>query len=161
MSEQDILDNWGNEDEAEKPMPLEKISDLENAIERAYLIETELDAANAKYIDPLKKEKHELELKILATLEHFNKNSYKTQFGQVIRVKKFSVTFPKTPEDKQKLIDFMGQDNFIDMATINFNSFNSYYKQQIEAAAEVGNLGFELPGAGKPKFVEHLQKRKS
>ena len=160
MTEQDLEQAaWGHE--TEKAMPVEKIEDFENIIRRAYELETEIKAAEELHVNPLKREAHDIELKILATLQHFNKKSYKTPFGMVIRAEKFSVSFPKDPAEKQKLIKYMGQENFIDMASINYNTFNSFYKDRLEAAVEEGNLDFEVPGVGKPKYVEHLQKRKA
>lgn len=150
---------WGHE--GEKVMPVDSMTEFEGIIARSYELEKDIAYLTEKHITPLSKEKHELEMKILATLQHFNKKSHKTQHGTVIRVERFSVNFPKDPSDKQKLIEFMGQSDYINMSTINHQTFNSYYKGKLDEAVEAGNMEFELPGVGKPKYVEHLQKRKA
>lgn len=76
-------------------------------------------------------------------------------FGKLTVRKDFRVSMPKEPEAKEAFFGYLKEKGlFEDLATINHNTLNSFYKQEAQAAAEEGNLGFVIPGLGEPKLSE-------
>lgn len=74
---------------------------------------------------------------------------------------KQSVQTPKTPEDKEKLFEFLkSKDLFISMVSINSQTLNSLYKTLESEATAAGILEFELPGVPRPTPYTTLKLRK-
>jgi hypothetical protein len=152
------LDAW--EAGEEKPMAVETIAEFEQIIDESFVLKEKIEEIEKIQIGALKTRLHDLDQKILATLQHYNKTSYRAGRGMVVKTEKFSVKFPKDPEGKRLVRDFMGEDTYSDMTSINFAVFNAWYKQKLEAAKEAGDIGFQIPGCEAPTYVEYLQRRK-
>lgn len=151
-------DCWGLEEE--KVMPAETIQDFEDMIEKAFSLDAQIQDIMKMQVDPLKSELKKLDEVILATLKKYDKTSYRANAGMVVKTEKFSVKFPKNPDAKGVLKQFMGDDTYFDMATINFQSFNAWCKEKYAEAAEQQNLEFRIPGCDTPTYVEYLSRRK-
>jgi len=151
-------DVWGLEEE--KQMPAETIKEFEDMIERAFCLDAQIQEIMKMEVDPLKVELKKLDEVILATLKKFNKTSYRGNAGMVVKTEKFSVKFPKNPDDKHVLSTFMGEDTYFDLASINFQSFNAWCKEKYAEAAEKQDLNFRIPGCETPTYVEYLSRRK-
>lgn len=154
----DKLEQW--ETGEEKPMAVETIAEFERIIDESFQLNDEIDAITKERIMPLQQRLKDLDMKILATLQVHNKTSYRSKAGMVVKTEKFSVKFPKDPANKKLVKDYMGPDKYEDMTTINYNSFNAWYKTKLEEAKELGDLTFQVPGCEPPTYVEYLQRRK-
>ena len=127
------------------------------------------DAFKAKAeLDIIKKKKTEMEAdfkemtnKILAYLEDLELDSFKVPgFGNAIVQNKFSVKVPREPDEKAKLFKHLqDRGQFLEMATVNSMTLNSYYKQELANAIDEG-VEYELPGVGEPMHYQSLQMRK-
>ena len=96
--------------------------------------------------------------KLLALMEEAEVNSYRTASGQVVRKKLFSVKTPKG-EDLQTFFGYLREhrpDDYLALATVNSQSLNSWYKQELEAVKEKGGMDVEIPGLGEPTITEQI-----
>jgi hypothetical protein len=151
-------ENWGHE--AESEIPVTELAEFDALVDRSFEIEKELADIKLSQIDPLSKELADCNTRILATLKHHNKGNYRSRLGMVVKAEKFSVKFPKNPDDKMSLIRHMGSETYMEMSTVNYNTFNGWYKAKMEEAADSGIMDFQVPGVEEPKYVEYLQRRK-
>lgn len=80
--------------------------------------------------------------------------------GTVYRQKNFSVKVPKDPQSKQLLFSWIaskkGQDVLDNMISVNSMTLNSFYKSELEAAKEEGNVDFKVPGIEVPEVYWSL-----
>jgi hypothetical protein len=128
-------------------------SQLDEQIERLSMLrnryngmKTEASVAHQEY--------KQQEDRVLKLLEIAGKKSYKVDgLCNVSRIEKLSVTTPKTIEDKRAFFSWIrekyGDDGVWSYASINSNTLNSLYNQQVEEAAERGETldiaGIDLP----------------
>ena len=120
-------------------------------------------------LDIVKKQKTEMEAefkertnKILGYLEALELENFKVPgFGNAIVQNKFSVKVPREPEEKKKLFDYLQErGQFWELVSVNSNTLNSYYKQELANAVDEGNEDFKVPGIGEPMHYQSLQMRK-
>ena len=111
-----------------------------------------LDEQKKELNKQLEKEKQEV-------LEHLKASDLKNfDFGEgkVIAVDKFNVSVA----DKYALADHLKTlGRFDDLYTFNYNSINSYYKEEMENAISKGDMDFQIPGLSEPKYYQMLQIR--
>jgi hypothetical protein len=119
--------------------------------------------ADALEVEHKKKsaEVEELKRKILQALEDQGLKSVKTPVGMLVRTTRFSVKLPSEPTDKEKFYEHLKANGAYEaLRTVNYQALNSWYKQEMEAAKERGDLDFEIPGLAPPSSVDLLQVRK-
>ncbi len=139
------------------------ISEFEALIGEAYKLDTELDDIKRDQVSPRQKKLEEVEGKILEYLAILEKTSYKSDFGTVVRQNRYSVLTPKTVEQKKAFFLWLkekGEDVYWQYTSVNSNSLNALYKEELEIAKENGDLQFSLPGIGEPTVMTSLAKRK-
>ena len=104
-----------------------------------------------------------LENKLVATLTEAGKKSYKVDgVGTATRVQKSVVTVPKDVTAKRELFgwitDTYGKDVLDTLVSINHQSLNSFYNQEVERHKD--NPLFLMPGLDAPTTVESLSFRR-
>lgn len=128
-----------------------------------------LKAARADYdqASSVATEKHsvvkELEFKLIDLLTVAGKNSYEVdKVARVSVVSKTQVTVPKTTEQKEMLFKWIeeryGKEGMLAYQTINYQSLNSLYNKEMEAALEAGET-LNIPGLELPQLVRTLSVR--
>lgn len=147
------------EEVKEKPMDDITLDAFEALCAKAYELDTQIKA-----LDQEKKGINEtlaqVEQKIMAYMQKYNKTSYKTQYGTIVFAKKFQVKLPETESDKQAMYAYLREKGHFDnLVSVNHMKLNSYYKQELEIAVEEGNIDFKIPGIKEPKVFEYLQLR--
>lgn len=116
-------------------------------------LERELDGIDATY--------KSITERILSVLELMELDNFRAHGLLFYKENRSSVTTPKTPEEKQKLFDFLHEKGiFLEFASVNSQTLNSLYKSLAEEAAEKGNYDFEIPGVGKPTSFTTLKVKK-
>ena len=84
--------------------------------------------------------------------------------GTIYRQKSFSVRVPKDPVLKEDLFHWIrsekGEDVLRNMVSINSQTLNSFYKSELEAAKEKGDVDFAIPGIGTPEVYFKLGMRR-
>ena len=98
---------------------------------------------------------------ILAEFTRLDKTSYKTRWGNVVRTQKYSVSLPKEDGEKSELFGYLKDKGIFDtLVTINYQTLNSFYSQERDAAKEEGRYDFKIPGLAAPKVHEYLSFKK-
>ena len=135
------------------------LKEFEAIIEKAYWLKKEKEEHEekaAKVGEDLEK----LKLQLLAYMEEFEKTSYKSKFGTIIKVEKMSVKTPKDPDSKAAFFAWLDKKGIKDqILTINSKTLNSLYEQEFEQAKESG-ADFNIPGIEAPTTYSQLQMRK-
>jgi len=144
----------------ERPMKAVTLQELDQLIEQMYDEQLAVEAVKTR-LDEVEAVFNNTKNRVLSIFQEFNKPSYRTGRGMVVRQKRFTVAHPKDPEQKAKFYQFLKDKGiFEDMVTVHSQTLNSYYKAEMEAAIEAGATDFEMPGVGEPKMVEILVLRR-
>lgn len=102
----------------------------------------------------------EYEKQIIDTLVEIGKTNWETEQCKISITHKSSVKVPKDLESKQKFFEYLREKGLFDeLVSINSNTLNGYYKEQLEAEMEAGNTDWEMPGIGAPTITKGLQVR--
>jgi hypothetical protein len=99
---------------------------------------------------------------LISMMKRAGTDKFSTQVGTVSTTHKFSVTTPKTLEDKKALALYfqaMGDDAFYSYMGINSQTLNSYFNEKTKEAAAKGET-FTLPGVGEPTIMENISFRR-
>lgn len=138
-----------------KPVTVEEL----DLLVKHYLRAREIYEAAKKVSGDKYAEYQELENKLVQTLTDAGKKSYKVDgVGQVTRVVKNSVQTPKDVSDKRSFFKWVGEKYGEDvrdqMMSVNSQTLNSFYNQEVEKHADDPLFG--IPGIGSPTASEHL-----
>jgi len=140
-----------------KPINLDSIPGICNELlsirEKISEHETAVKALTAR--------KKELEAVIAVSLENKEMGSIDVAGHKFIVNNKFSVKIPQTIEDKKAFFDFLeSRGEFMEYATVNSNTLNSYYKNLLDEAVQNGADDFKVPGIGEPTTYQTISVRK-
>lgn len=104
----------------------------------------------------------ELKSKILSFMEQNEKDKYPVKgHGLIYTVDRFTVPTPKSTDDKKKFFGYLEKKGiFLEMASVNSATLNSFYKTEMEIAIAKGNVDFAIPGIGEPSHVRTINLRK-
>lgn len=101
-----------------------------------------------------------LRAEIMRELEEQGVDSFKGNTGTVSIATKFCVRMPSDMTVKAELADYMREKGIFDaMWTVNYNSLNSWYNDEVQAAKDAGVYP-DIPGL-EPKSEKNLQLRKA
>lgn len=77
-------------------------------------------------------------------------------FGTLSAQTRFSVKVPQG-DGKREFFEYLRSLGiFEDLATVNSQTLNGWYKERLDEAIEKGDLGFRVPGIEEPKSVKTL-----
>lgn len=146
-------DDWYGEEE--KPLDQVTMKEVEGLCDKLFQQKKVVEGIE----DELKDAKEIFEKmkdKVLSYLTHFNKDNYRSAFGMVIKNNVLDVRVV----DKQAFTEFLrSRDLLEDYTTFNANKVKGLAKEEIDIAAKEGKE-FEIPGLGKPNYIEKLSIRK-
>ena len=101
------------------------------------------------------------ESKVMSVMQQFNKTSYRSSYGLLVRSERWSWKTPKSDEDKQAFYGYLKSKGLFDtMISVNSQTLNSFAKKELELAKEEGDLDFKLPGLGEPTLNEMIALRR-
>jgi len=104
-------------------------------------------------------EVEEVEAEILRELTEQGLDTFKGSAGTVYKSQKFAVKMPQDSDTKEYLKNYLVEKQVFDnFWTINYQSLNSFYKQEVEAAKARGEF-LDIPGLN-PVMSETLNFRK-
>jgi hypothetical protein len=136
------------------------LREFEGLIEKAYELKKQKEEFEMQ-AETVGAKLTEVQTQLLAFMEQFDKTSYKSKFGNIIRVQKSSVKVPKDPEAKALFFKYLESKGIKDdILTVNSNTLNSFYKAEKEAALAAGAEEFSIPGLELPTAFFQLQMRK-
>lgn len=139
-------------------MKMKSLKEMDEMVSRLRHLreeETELrNLAKAK-----SSEVEEMEQQILNELKTQELDSFKGSAGTVYLSKRYDVKFPKDDQQKFQLKKYLEQKGVLDLLwSINYQSLNSWWKQEMDAAFERNEL-LDVPGIN-PVESESLNFRK-
>lgn len=113
-------------------------------------------------VDAMKDELDEHKRTLLAFMESHEKEKHFVKGHGTIYIKeRFTVPTPKSLEEKKTFFDYLEKRGiFLEMASVNSQTLNSFYKTEMETAIAEGNSDFKLPGIGEPTMSRTLETRK-
>lgn len=95
-------------------------------------------------------DKIEMELKNYLTEYTALNGKFHTKYGTVSLMKRMGVKVPKG-EELMEFFDYLEKRGaFEELATVNSNSLNSWYKSELQAREAEGNYDTNIPGLGAP-----------
>jgi hypothetical protein len=109
----------------------------------------------------LSKKLTEKKLAIMSYMDSLEKTKYFCEGHTLFFKEDLKISFPEEENAKKEFIDYFGRDNFYNTAKIHANTLNSWYKAEMEKAAEEKNFEFKVPGIREPQLVKTLVIRKS
>ncbi len=102
-----------------------------------------------------------LDAKLMQALKDAGKSKYHVDgLGTISLQQKSVVRVPGTIESKKVFFKHLrerGEEVLLSMATVNSNTLNSWYNQQLDEASAKGILGFSVPGIDQPTMRETLR----
>ncbi len=139
------------------------LTEMEALVADWLATEAELDVQKKAIIVPLQTRLDALEDKILEQLEVAGIKSYQAKAVTVTRAIRYTVTTPKTPEEKGAYFDWVrkkSEDLYWAQMSVNSQTLNSFYKEQMEIAKDAGDMDFAIPGLSEPQAKPYLMRRK-
>jgi hypothetical protein len=89
-------------------------------------------------------------------LTNFGLERFDTGDGLVYKVNKMNVKIA----DKNEFFNYLKTNNMLDeLATVNFQTLNAFYKEKLEEAAKEGKTEFNLPGIQESGIYTTVQVR--
>jgi len=121
--------------------------------------------AQAEILSKINGEIDDLEQLAVRMLKEIGKTSYKGEHGTLTRTVKWSVTLPKTEEDRAAFFAYLKEKGIFEkLVSVPSPTLNSYYMQEWEASKDPSDpmaaLDFKIPGISEPKSYEALSFRK-
>lgn len=155
----DALGDWGSEEKGWDAASI-SIPEFTALIQEAYDLKQEKDALELQ-AKGVQEQLSKIQAKILDVMDKTNQTSFKTEFGQVVRNKRFSVKHPKDPEARKAFFQYL-QDRgvFENMVSVNSQTLTYWYNLEMQAAAEKGQVDFSVPGIEPPTYAEYLTMKK-
>lgn len=115
----------------------------------------------ARLTKEVNEEMDTIEAKMLAYLEESELDSFDGTKGKISVVNHFGVRVPQSVEEKKQFAKYLEKKKvFWEMATFNSRTLNSFYKQEMEYAAQECNTDFKIPGLGDPTHQKTLSFRR-
>lgn len=90
-----------------------------------------------------------LETRAMEQLDKLERKSYQSRFGNLQVATRYSFRFP-TGDDKAQFINYMGREQFMNLATIHSQTFTSMCNSLFEDAKGRGDFEFKIPGVSEP-----------
>ena len=144
----------------EKPMTDISLMEFEKAIQDYAEAKGEVERLGA-----LKNKATEVmdmfESKVMSIMQAFQKTSYRSSYGLLVRSERWSWKTPKSDEDKEAFYGYLKEKGLFDtMISVNSQTLNSFAKKELDVAKEAGDIDFAIPGMGEPSLTEMIALRR-
>lgn len=159
MTEMEVALNKLREDQKIKHVEENHDAKLKELIDLAANIvelrDKEKEASDAKKVITAKLEI--AEIKALELLQANNLKQFRAPACLLSLAFLTSAKTPKTPEDKAALFAYLKEINrYDDMVSVNSQTLNSFYKEQLELAKERGEDDIQIPGITEVTVLPRL-----
>lgn len=143
------------------PSELLTIKDLEDLCALCFSKREEIDVLEGQ-LKEVCAELEDLKEKLLTFLTDLDKTSYDSSVGKISVKNIFSVSLPKTPEQKAEFFSYLKDKGiFEDLVSVHSKTLNAFYKQEQDIAISEGKIDFKIPGIDEPFYKQSLSfKRK-
>lgn len=134
----------------------------------ACTLKAAIEAATAEWITPAATRLKEVETKIQAHMEQSELEKFNVKgYGTFSLQSNFSVKVPGSEEHRAAFFAYLKELGIFDsMITVNSNTLNAWYKQELQTLAAKAEAGedvdpdFKIPGIEDPKDYNTLKFRK-
>lgn len=155
---QDITSAW--EDAEAQTADEISIEDMDKLVVQYTEMRADYEAKK-KVSTEAHKEMEKAKALVIQALIACKKSTYSVDgIGRVSKVAKEKITVPKTLDDKLKLFEYIaskhGAEFLTSMQSVNYNTLNSFYKEELESIEGPQKAEFVLPGVGAPTVEESL-----
>lgn len=131
------------------------VIELDNLSEQAFLLKARCEKIQEQ-LDVEKAQLRDVEAKILNHLEHHNKKSWDSEYGEVQIRERLSVKTPKDESDKRAFFKWLEDKGvFWVYASVNSQSLNALYNAEADSCAESGKE-FNIPGLTEPTLYKSV-----
>lgn len=132
----------------------ETVFNIDQICDKASELKSQINELEDK-ADGLKNELRNYERQLLAFFETSGKDRCGSTMGDISVRERLSVKTPKSESDKRALFDWLNKRGiFFEFASVNSNSLNALYKQEVEAA-QLENRECDMP-VGEPEIFKQL-----
>lgn len=136
------------------------IQQLEQKIKLYHEQKDAVEQAEAE-VERRKKEMDNTGAWLQSFMDENQKTSYKSTWGTLVLTTRYSVGMPKDPQKRTEFFSYLRDKGlFENMITVNHQTLNSYYKQEMEAALDKGDIDFKVPGIEEPSAHKTITLRK-
>lgn len=105
------------------------------------------------------KELGRAEQKCIEILKELGLETFKGSLGQVTPMQVESYPTPKDPDDRALFFNHLRERNLFDsMITVNYQTLNSWAKEEYQQAKDRGDIFFTIPGLSAPTIAHRLRK---
>ena len=133
---------------------------LPELAERIARLRAEKDSVN-KILKALNEDLTKAERSMIEAMNSQEMDSFKCAHGAFGISRRFTVTTPKSPEDKEAFFEYLRKKGEFDsMISVNSRTLASWYKEEVEAAKSRGEMDFVVPGLKDAGISEYLSVRK-
>ena len=147
-------------DAEEQKMDIVTMKEFEALCDKTFSIKEEKDVLK-KALKGVEERLVEAQQQVIAYLEQFGKTKYLANAGNVHITERRSVRLPQG-EDKKAFFDFLDSKGVLfDMVHMNSRTLQSFYKEEMNAALDAGNIDFQVPGIEEPVAVKTLTMKKA
>jgi hypothetical protein len=138
-----------------------ELKDFNLVVESLFKKRTELEEKE-KSLKELSKEVEALKFKVLQILEESGLEKHEIPgMGSVTAADRFSIAHPKEQSEKMAFFKYLKDKDILwEMVSVNSQTLNAWYKKEMDAAIERGDVDFKIPGIGEPNYIKILQMRK-
>ena len=109
-------------------------------------LSNEIDMKKAE-LKVLNEEYEKVEAVLMATMEQDEIVNFKSDYGTVYISTFDTVSMPQDDDSKQAFFNYLKDKGLYDsMISVNSQKLNGFYRRELEAAKESGDLLFSIPG---------------
>lgn len=136
------------------------ISELSALHEEILRLDEKAESAKQAYLAELELA-NQARAKLMTMMESAQLTNFRSSHGQVVLSQKFSVRLPADPESWDSLWGYLKErGHYETLRTINHQRLNGWYKAELDAAKERGDIDLQIPGLAEPSFMPILSFRK-
>ncbi len=149
-----------NDTQPEEDLSTVTVQELEKMISEYAEQKEEVDQAEL-VVANLKKIRTNTERRLLAFMNEFDKSSYRSTWGTLIKSGRYSWKTPKTPETRNQFFGYLREKGVFDgLISVNANTLSSFAKAEMAAAVERQDIDFAIPGLEEPSYTERVSLRR-
>lgn len=138
------------------------VSDLDALVEKIFQQRQKIEALGEE-TTKLNLELAKMKEQMVLFLKELGREKYATPLGTVSIKERWSVTTPKSPEDRAAFFNYLKEKGlYEELVSVNSQTLNAFFRSEWDAAIEKGEaMTFKIPGLDNPKLFQDLSIRKA
>lgn len=133
-----------------------KVEELKALAEELRMLDDEAKTMKAE-LEEKHKEIARKEMKCVEYLNELGLDTFETPLVKLTPGERSSYKLPSSPEEKEALFNHLRNKGLFEgMVSINYNTLNSWAKEEYDNAKKKGDIFFTIPGLGAPTISPKL-----